>query len=66
MVRLPTTPKFFSREILPGLRNVKLVEIMEAVGISKPCASQVRAGKFHPHVSTWEALRSLVNTNPKC
>ena len=58
-------PDFFSREILPGLKNVKLVEIMEAAGISKAFASQVRAGKFYPHVSTWESLSSLVSTDPK-
>jgi hypothetical protein len=33
---------------------------MEAAGISKGFASQVRAGAFNPHVATWPALASLV------
>jgi CRISPR-associated endonuclease Cas1 len=49
-------PDFFRREILPALRGVKLADIMAAAGISKGYASQVRAGRFTPHVSTWHAL----------
>jgi hypothetical protein len=40
---------------------VKLREIVEATGLSKSYASQVRAGKFTPHVSNWVALAGLVN-----
>jgi CRISPR-associated endonuclease Cas1 len=54
-------PDVFRREILPGLRGARVSEIMEAAGISKAFASQVRAGKYTPHVSTWEALGALVN-----
>jgi len=39
-------PDLFRREILPGLQGVRLSEIMEAAGISKGYASQVRAGKY--------------------
>ena len=53
-------PDLFRREILPGLATVKLADIMAAAGISKGYASDVRAGKFTPHVSTWEALADLV------
>jgi hypothetical protein len=35
---------------------VKLTDIMAATGFSKGYASHVRAGKYTPHVSTWEAL----------
>jgi predicted transcriptional regulator len=35
-------------------------EIVEATGLSKSYASQVRAGKFTPHVSTWRAFDELV------
>jgi hypothetical protein len=52
-------PELFRREILPGLRAVKLSAIVEAAGISKGYASQVRAGKYTPHVSTWQALAAL-------
>jgi hypothetical protein len=52
-------PELFRREILPRLKRVKLADIMEAAGISKSYASQVRAGTYTPHVSTWEALARL-------
>jgi len=52
-------PDYFRREILPKLAKVKLAEIMAAAGISKGYASQVRAGKYTPHVSTWAALGQL-------
>jgi hypothetical protein len=39
---------------------VKLSEIVEATGLSKSCASQVRAEKFTPHVSTWRTFDELV------
>ena len=54
-------PEYFRREILPGLAGVTLAEIMAATGISKAFASQVRAGKFTPHVSTWLSLGRLVH-----
>jgi hypothetical protein len=52
-------PELFRRDILPRLTSVKLSEIVEATGMSKAFASQVRAGKFTPHVSTWVALAQL-------
>jgi CRISPR-associated endonuclease Cas1 len=52
-------PDYFRREILPRLSAVKLADIMAAAGISKGYASQVRAGKFTPHVSTWPTLDAL-------
>jgi hypothetical protein len=53
-------PDYFRREILPGLGKVKLVDKMRAASFSKAFASQVRAGKFTPHPSTWAALSRLV------
>ena len=38
---------------------MKLSEIAEVAGLSKAYASQVRAGKFTPHVSNWVALAEL-------
>ena len=55
-------PEYFRREILPGLAIVKLSEIMEAAGISKAYASEVRRGIYEPHVSTWGALSGLVSS----
>jgi hypothetical protein len=53
-------PELFHRKILPRLGTVKLSEIVKATGLSKSYASQVRAGKFTPHVSTWRAFDELV------
>jgi CRISPR-associated endonuclease Cas1 len=53
-------PELFRRDILPRLAGVKLSEIVEATGLSKSYASQVRAGKFTPHVSMWRAFGELV------
>ena len=36
-------------------------EIVEATGMSKASASDVRRGKRTPHVSTWGALARLVD-----
>ncbi len=44
---------------------MKLSEIVEATGLSKSYASQVRAGKFTPHMSTWAALTRLVEIDPQ-
>lgn len=56
-------PDYFRREILPKLAAVKLGDIMAAARISKGYASQVRAGKFTPHVSTWDALGRLIDSS---
>ena len=53
-------PELFRREILPRLGSVKLSEIAEAAGCSKASASDIRRGKWSPHVSTWGALGELV------
>lgn len=53
-------PDYFAREILPGLAEVKLADIMEAAGVSKSYASTIRSEKFTPHLSTWGALAALV------
>jgi CRISPR-associated endonuclease Cas1 len=52
-------PELFAREILPKLATVKLSAIVEATGMSKAAASDIRRGKWAPHVSMWEALSKL-------
>jgi hypothetical protein len=52
-------PELFRREILPKLQTVKLLEIAEAAGCSKASASDIRRGKWAPHVSTWADLATL-------
>ena len=41
---------------------MKLPEIAEAAGCCKASASDIRRGKWTPHVSTWGALAELVGT----
>ena len=53
-------PESFARNILPKLAPVKLMAIAEAAGCSKAYASDIRRGKWTPHVSTWPALADLV------
>ncbi len=53
-------PELFRREILPRLGSVPLAEIVAAAGCSKASASDIRRGKWTPHVSTWGALGVLV------
>ena len=52
-------PELFRRDILPRLGTVKLSEIAGAAGCSKASASDIRRGKWTPHVSTWGALAEL-------
>lgn len=56
-------PDLFVRDILPCLAGVKVAAIMEAAGCSKSYASQIRSGKFTPHVSTWAALAELTGVD---
>jgi CRISPR-associated protein Cas1 len=56
-------PDYFRRELLPRLARVKLADIVEVAGVSKSYASQIRAGKFTPHVATWAALARLVGSS---
>jgi hypothetical protein len=46
----------FKRDILPGLQGVTLRRIMEATGLSKRCASQIRRGLAVPHKRHWDKL----------
>ena len=52
-------PEWFRRDVLPRLAGVKLSEIVEEAGCSKAYASDIRRGKWTPHVSTWGALARL-------
>ena len=49
-------PEWFRRDVLPRLASVKLSEIVEVTGLLEGVASDIRRGKWTPHVSTWPAL----------
>jgi hypothetical protein len=54
----------FKRDILPGLQGVTLRRIMDATGLSKRFASQIRNGLAAPHRRHWDALDRLRGREP--
>lgn len=56
-------PALYRERIWPALKGVKLAAIMEASGFSKGYASNIRAGTWTPHVSTWPALARLTGVS---
>jgi CRISPR-associated endonuclease Cas1 len=55
-------PSVFRKEILPGLRDVRLTEIEQVTGLSSGACSRIRSGKSVPHPRHWEALADLAET----
>ncbi|MHB8246867.1 MAG: hypothetical protein ACYDGN_16265 [Acidimicrobiales bacterium] len=53
-------PDWWTREILPRLRSVRLAEIMDAAPCCKATASSWRNGHTTPHVAVWQVLGELV------
>ena len=49
-------PEWFRSDVLSRLASVKLSEIVEVTGLLEGVASDIRRGKWTPHVSTWPAL----------
>jgi hypothetical protein len=56
----PADDRDFKRDILPGLQGITLRRIMEATGLSKRFASQIRNGLAVPHRRHWDALLVLL------
>jgi len=54
-------PEWFRRDVLPRLERVKLSDIVEAAGLLEGVASNIRRGKWTPHVSTWPALVGVLS-----
>jgi CRISPR associated protein Cas1 len=57
-------PDSYRRDIWPKLARVTLAQLVEATGYSKGYCSNIRAGKWTPHVSTSAALAKLVGLDP--
>jgi hypothetical protein len=51
----------FRRDILPGLEDFSVLEIVKATGFSRQYASLVRRGLYVPHAAHYEALGRLVD-----
>ncbi len=52
-------PGVFVAEILPGLRDASIGELVAATGLSEHYVSLIRLGKRVPHARHWEALRAV-------
>jgi len=50
----------YSERIQPGLALIKISTLMSALGVSKPYAANIRAGRRGPHPRHWLALARLV------
>src|ERR1019366_965852 len=66
--RRPACPKWpteaaYKGQILPRLSKVPHSAIATALGVSKPYASEVRAGKRCPHSRHWQLLSKLVEVS---
>jgi hypothetical protein len=53
-------PAVFTTEILPGLREATIAQLVAATRLSAHYCSLIRLGKRVPHPRHWEALKSLV------
>jgi CRISPR-associated endonuclease Cas1 len=54
------TEHIYSERIQPGLAPVKISTLAAALGVSKPYAVSIRAGRCRPHPRHWAALARLV------
>jgi hypothetical protein len=52
-------PAIFTSEILPGLRQRSIGELVAATGLSEHYCSLIRLGKRVPHARHWEVLRKV-------
>ena len=56
-------PDIFRTEILPGLKDTPIRELMNATGLSNPYCAMIRRGAYTPHPRHWDALRDLTRDN---
>lgn len=52
-------PEIFHAEILPGLRDLTIHDLVAATGLSEHYCSLIRLGKKTPHARHWDALRAV-------
>jgi hypothetical protein len=57
---VPPDQEIFRSEILPGIGDVSLGQMVNATGLKKRYCSRVRKGECVPHPRHWEALLSLI------
>jgi hypothetical protein len=55
--------EYYAEKILPGLKALKIREIAHALGVSKPYAMHIRAGRCRPHPRHWPTLAELARAS---
>jgi CRISPR-associated endonuclease Cas1 len=56
--------KAYIEKVQPRLAEITVPSISTALGISEPYATDIRAGRRHPHQRHWEKLARLVGIAP--
>ncbi len=54
----------YLQKIQPRLTGITVPFISSALGISKPYAADIRAGRHRPHPRHWQTLAELVRVSP--
>jgi hypothetical protein len=54
-------PESFRSEILPGLQNVRTVDVSGLIGLSAPYCAQIKNGGRVPHPIHWRTLRNGIS-----
>jgi hypothetical protein len=57
------TRDVYVNQIQPALAGVSKSSIREALGVSEPYSSDIRAGKCIPHPRHWQALAQLAGVS---
>jgi hypothetical protein len=58
------TEEYYTKEIEPRLKHLKVREIANAIEVSHAYAGLVRADKRRPHPRHWQVLAELVGAVP--
>ena len=58
------TEEFYREKIQPRLSGITVPAIASALGLSRPYAAEIRAGRKLPHPRHWEKLAKLVGVAP--
>jgi CRISPR-associated endonuclease Cas1 len=59
------TPDHFTRQILPGLQFVSLVDLMAATGLSRRYCWLIKVGQRTPHPRHWATLSRIVSIDSR-
>ncbi len=57
------TEEIYRQKVQPQLSGITVAALMSALGVSKPYATDIRAGRRQPHPRRWLTLARLVGTS---